>query len=189
MHRVGRLCVGPMLALLLTPAVVLAAQEAETHEIHLADFFWPVVNFAILCSVLYYLLKTPLTTYLRDRGAGIRKDLVDAATLKADATKQLAEIDRKLQALPNEVASLRSRGEQEVAAEEARISQAAEAEHNRLVEQARRDIDAEVRLARRALTEHAADLAIGLAEDRIKAEITESDQARIVTRYLDQVKH
>jgi F-type H+-transporting ATPase subunit b len=189
MHRVARLVCCSTVVLMTTPAVALAAQEAQAHEIHLADFFWPVVNFSILCGVLYYLLKTPLTTYLRDRGAGIRKDLQDAAALKSQATAQLAEIDHKLEALPGEVAQLRRRGEDEVAAEEARIAQAAEAEHGRLVEQAKREIDAQVRLAKRALTEHAADLAIGLAADRIKAEMTEADQSRLVTRYLDQVKH
>ena len=39
----------------------------EAHEASLADLFWPVVNFAILCGVLYYFLRTPLTTYLKDR--------------------------------------------------------------------------------------------------------------------------
>jgi F-type H+-transporting ATPase subunit b len=189
MHRVGRLAAWSAVALLATPGFARAAQEAEAHEIHLADFFWPVVNFVVLCGVLYYFLRTPLTTYLRDRGTGIRKDLVDAAALKSEATKQLAEIDRKLQALPGELAALRRRGEEEIAAEGARIAQAAEADRARLVEQSRREIDAQVRLAKRALTEHAADLAVGLAAERIKAEMTESDQSRLVSRYIDQVKH
>lgn len=164
------------------------AEGAEAHEASLADLFWPVVNFTILCGVLYYFLKTPLTTYLKDRGETIRRDLVDAAAIKTAATAQLDDIDRKLKALPGEIAALRTRGQAETVAEEQRIAQQAAADRDRLLEQARRDIDVQVRLAKRALTEHAADLAVQLATDRITQETTPADHARLVDRYLEQVK-
>jgi F-type H+-transporting ATPase subunit b len=178
-----------LLAVVSATAVVGAQEAAEgSHEIHLMDFFWPVVNFAILCWVLYYFLRGPLTTYLRDRGVAIRKDLSEAAALTSQANAQLAEIDGKLKALPGEIDALSQRGRAEIAAEEARIAAAAEAERTRLLEQTRREIDLEVRQARRALTEHAADLAVALASDRIARERTPEDQDRLVNRYLDQVK-
>jgi F-type H+-transporting ATPase subunit b len=77
----------------------------------------------------------------------------------------------------------------EVAAEGQRISQQAATERERLLEQARREIDVQVRLAKRALTEHAADLAVQLATERIATGMTAADQARLVDRYLEQVKH
>lgn len=169
-------------------AAEAAHGEEAAHEASLADLFWPTVNFAILCGVLYYFLKTPLTTYLKDRGDTIRRDLVEAASLKSTATAQLAEIDRKLQALPGEISALRARGQAEVAAEEQRIAQQAAAERDRLLEQATRDIDVQVRLAKRELTEHAADLAVQLATDRLTQETTAADHARLVDRYLEQVK-
>ena len=207
MHRVRRHASLP-LALLLAASLsiaVAAAQPAEHaqpaaehaqegehaaagHEASIADLFWPVVNFAILCGVLYYFLRAPLASYLTDRDATIRKDLVDAAAMKAAATAQLEEIDRKLKALPGEVEALRARGQAEVAAEEQRISQQAAAERDRELEQARRDIDAQLRLAKRELSEHAADLALQLATERIANETTPADHARLVDRYLDQVK-
>jgi F-type H+-transporting ATPase subunit b len=161
---------------------------AVEHEASITDLFWPVVNFAILCGVLYYFLRAPLSTYLQDRDAAIRKDLVDAAGLKAAASAQLVEIDRKLKALPGEIDALRARGQAEIAAEEQRISQQASAERDRLLEQARRDIDVQVRLAKRELTAHAADLAVQLASERIATETTPADHARLVDRYLEQVK-
>jgi F-type H+-transporting ATPase subunit b len=162
--------------------------EAEAHEASLSDFFWPVANFAVLCGVLYYFLKDPLVGYLKDRDASIRRDLVDAAAIKSAASAQLDEIDRKLKALPGEIDALRRRGQEEIAFEEQRIVQQSSAERDRLLEQARRDIDMQVRLAKRELTEHAADLAIELATDRIVTETTPADHARLVDRYLTQVK-
>ena len=190
MHRVRRLAAFVLaMTLAAAPALAAAAQEAEHHEASLTDFFWPVVNFAILCWVLYYFLKVPLGSYLRDRGAGIRKDLVDAAAIKNAATAQLEEIDRKLKALPGEIEALKARGQAEIAGEEQRIAQQAAAERERLLDQARRDIDVQVRLAKRALTEHAANLAVKLATDRIATNMTPADQDRLVDRYLEQVKH
>ena len=196
MHRVRALVLSVLVLTALAAANAVAqeaghgeaAEEAAHGEIHLADFFWPVVNFAILCGVLYYFLKSPLLGYLSNRGDSIRRDLVEAAALKSAATTQLDDIDRKLKALPGEIDALRARGQAETAAEERRIAEAAEAEKTRLVEQARREIDLQVRLARRDLTEHAADLAVQLASDRIASEITPDDQARLVDRYLHQVK-
>lgn len=149
---------------------------------------WPVANFVIFCGILYYFLHGPLKSYLANRSATIRKDLVEAAELKASANAQLTAIEQKLQALPGELDALRSRGAAEIAAEEQRIAEAAAAERERLLEQTRREIDLQVRLAKREILEHAADLSVHLATDRLKKEITPEDQSRLVDQYLQQVK-
>ncbi len=163
------------------------AAEEEHHSVW-AGLFWPTVNFAILFGTLWYFLRTPLANYLRDRHTAIRKELVEAATVTATATAQLAEIERKLQALPGEIDALRHRGAEEIASEEARIAALAAAERERLLEQTRREIDLQVRLAKRELVEHAADLSVQLAADRIQQQITPADQERLVDRYLNDVK-
>lgn len=161
-------------------------EHGEEHGM-LAALFWPTLNFLVLFGGLWYLLKQPLASYLKSRHETIRKDLVDAAALKAAATAQLEEIDRKLAALPAEIAALKARGAEEIAAEEARIAAEAAAERERLLEQTRREIDLQLRLARRALVEHAADLAVGLAADRIQQQITSEDQERLAGRYVAQI--
>jgi F-type H+-transporting ATPase subunit b len=149
---------------------------------------WPVANFIIFVGVLYYFFNKPFSEYLSGRSATIRKDLVEAAELKATATAQLAAIEQKLQALPGELASLRTRGAEDIKAEEARIAAAAAADRERLLEQTRREIELQVRLAKKEILEHAADLSMQLATERIKKEVTPDDQSRLVDRYLDQVK-
>jgi F-type H+-transporting ATPase subunit b len=194
------------------PASAVTAQPAEAHaaqpaqaahqpDEHAADAehasaehgtFWgrngPYVNFVILCGLLYYLFRQPLTEYLQTRGTGIRKDLVEAAELRAAATAQLAEIDRKIKALPGEIETLRRRGAEEIVAEEHRIAKQAASERERLLEQTRRAIEVQVRVAKRELVEHAADLAVQLATDRITQDITPADQNRLVDRYLSQMR-
>jgi F-type H+-transporting ATPase subunit b len=164
------------------------AEGEEEHHSVWAGLLWPTVNFAILFGGLWYLLATPLSNYLKERHTTIRKDLVEAATVSATAQAQLAELDRKLQALPGEIEALRQRGAEEIAAEEARIAKLAAAERERLLEQTRREIDLQLRLAKRDLVEHTADLAVQLAGTRIAQQMTPADQDRIVDRYLNDVR-
>lgn len=168
-----------------------ATQEAEQGEQAHEEGWTPViaktVNFAILAGVLVYFLKTPLSEYLSSRIVKVREDLVTAAETREAATRQLAEIQAKLAALPGELEALKARGAEEIAAERVRIQQAAEAERQRLLEHTRREIDTRFRVARRELVEHAASLAVAIASERIRTSITSDDQARLVERYTSQL--
>ncbi len=187
-----------LMALLAFSSPVFAvAQEHVAEAGHAAEHSitdmvlgmgWPIANFIILIGVIYYFGNGPLKDYLATRSATIRKDLVEAAALTASATAQLATIEQKLQALPGELTALRTRGGEEIVAEEKRIAAAADADRERLLEQTRREIDLQVRLAKKDILEHAADLSVQLATERIKKETTPADQDRLVDRYLDQVK-
>lgn len=175
--------------LVLVLAVLLVGGVAPAYAAEgIAGFMWPVANFIILVGIVYYFGRQPMTEYLAGRQAQVRKALVEAAALKATATTQLTEIERRMQALPGELDALRARGREEIAAEDARIATAAAAERERLLEQARREIDLQLRLAKRELVEHAAHLSVQLATERIQQDITPADQDRLVDRYLDQVK-
>lgn len=199
-----KLAVRLILALALTVLVgsgPLAAQEHEAaspehaaeagHEEehgYFAGLIWPIANFAVLAGALYYFLRLPLAEYLAGRSNQIRKDLVEAAALTQTATEQLTEVERKMKALPGELDALKKRGAEEIVAEEARIASAAEADCARLLTQARREIDVRLQAAERALSDHAATLALRLAEQKLSTDMTAADHARLVNRYIDQVK-
>ena len=169
-----------------------APEAGEHHDDSIGGMIlgmgWPVANFIIFVGVLYYFLNQPIRDYLATRSSAIRKDLVEAASLRNAANDQLAKIEARLQALPGELSALRTRGAEEIKAEEQRISQQAAADRDRLLEQTRREIDLQVRLAKKDILEHAANLSVQLATDRIKKEVTPADQERLVDRYLSQVK-
>ena len=170
----------------VTAAAGETQDEAPGHPV--LDMIARVVNFAILAGSLWYLLRSPIAGYLEGRGTQIRADLVNAAETKQAAAAQIEEIDRKMKALPAELEALRAQGAQEIAAEEERIRAAAAAERERLLEQARREIDLQVKVAERELVAHAAELAVGVASERIKKNITDEDQQRLVDRYVGQLR-
>jgi F-type H+-transporting ATPase subunit b len=170
---------------LLVPADALAAAEGE-HE-GILPTIARLFNFAILAGVLVYFLRAPIGEYLQTRSTQIRHDLVTAAEMRRTATAQLEQIQRQLASLPAEISALKARGAEDIAAEEARIAETAKGERERLVEQTRREIAMRLRVARRELTEHAAALAVQVAEQRIARTITPDDQLRLVDRYAAQL--
>jgi F-type H+-transporting ATPase subunit b len=164
-----------------------AAHEEAAHEESIWPFLGKIFNFAVLAGVLVYYLRTPTASYLASRKTQVRADLEAAEQLKTTAAAQIAELDARLKALPAEIDALKARGRAEIQGEEQRIRELAAAEKARLLEQAQREIEQQMRVAHRDLVEHAATLAVSAAETRIKQQITDADQARLVDRYLTQV--
>jgi ATP synthase F0 subunit b len=173
------------------PHAPAAGETHEAAEEH-AESPWAlvarIVNFLILVGGFVYFLRSPFAQHLTARSQQIRADLVSARETTDRARADLSAIDRRLKELPAEIEQLRARGGEEVAAEGVRIRQQAEAERHRLLEQTRREVEIQVRLAKRSLTEHAANLAVQLASDRIERTITPDDQARLIDRYVAGVK-
>jgi F-type H+-transporting ATPase subunit b len=168
----------------------LSAAEGggEAHGESLWALIARVANFLVLAGGLYYLLRNPLGRYLQARSEQIRSDLATAAETRREAAARLKQVEERLRVLPAEIAALEARGREEIAAEEARIAQAAEVERQRLIEQTRREIERQLLTARRALAEHAADLAVGVARARLERELTPEEQMRLIDRYVAQVR-
>jgi F-type H+-transporting ATPase subunit b len=163
------------------------AKAAEEHGPTVLQLIAKVFNFAALVGLLVYYLRSPIAEYLSSRSTQIRQELVTAAETRAAATAQLADIQRKLATLPGELEALKQQGAEDVKAEKVRIADAARAERERLIEQARREIAKRLRIARLSLIDLAADLAVGVARERITRSITPDDQLRLVDRYTQQL--
>lgn len=184
-HRTRLLCA---LALMLIVATPLFASEEAVADPGWAPAIAKFINFAALAAIVVYFGRGPVGDYLRNRSATIRKDLVDAKALRADAEKQLGAVRERLAVLPRELADMKRRGEEELAAEKVRLADATANERQRLVDQTRRDIDLHSRLARRDLVNHSVELSMSIARTRIERDITPADQARLIDRYASGVR-
>lgn len=188
-HRTRLLCALTLVFAAVALASPVLANEAEGAA---AESWAPtiakIINFSILAAAVWYFGRGPIAEYLSGRAAGIKKDLVDAKSLRATAEQQLAGVRERLAKLPAELAALKTHGEEELAAEKVRMASATATERQRMLEQTRREIDLQSRLARRALVEHGVELSMTLAKARIEKNITADDQARLVDRYASGVR-
>lgn len=137
-----------------------------------------VINFAIIALGVVYFSRLHLPTMFRNRTDSIRKSMDEAKAASNEAKSRLAAIEARLSRLDSDIATMRSKAEQDGAAEEARIHAAAEDDKQKIIQAAAQEIDVAAKSARRELASYAADLAVSMARQRIQVDVP-ADQALI----------
>lgn len=143
-----------------------------------ASFTFFVINFAILFGAIAWFSRSSIPAMLRNRTATIQKGIEEARKASAEAGARLNDIEARLSKLDTEVAAIKASAEADFGAEEARIRQQAEEDARRVVESAEQEISAATRSAQRELKAFAAELAVGLAEKKIRVDAS-TDEALV----------
>jgi len=148
---------------------------------------WRFFNLAVFIAIMIYLLKKPLTDAFKAKREIIRHELIKAEAEKQAALAQLTSTEAKLAGLDAEAQAIRQRAEQEAAAENARIAEQTEFEANKLREQATGEVERKSKLARLELRRFSAEESIRLAEEKIRREITDETDARLVKASIQSI--
>lgn len=172
----------------LALAVATPAYAATPGGDVFADLIYPALNLALLLGVLIYFGRKPVREFFRDRRAQIRADLETAAQLRTEAEDRCADLQRRLVNLDGEIESIRQLARERAESERTRILTDAEATAERIRADARAAIDQELRRARVQLREDASDLAIELAGERVREQITDSDRDRLLDEFIDRIE-
>jgi len=144
---------------------------------------WAWANFAILAGALGYLIVKKGGPWFQSRSLAIRKGIAEAEEIRRGAEASAAEVDRRLAGLQTEIDSLRTSAQREQSAEAERIRQQAAADLARIQGHAAREIESAGKTARLELKRYAAQLAVDLAEQKIRRQMTPEVQAALVERF------
>jgi F-type H+-transporting ATPase subunit b len=148
-------------------------------------FHW--INFLIVAGGIAWLVKKYLTPFLAERGKLIREDMDRSTKSLADANQRLAMVEDKLKHLDEELASLRQAASQEGLSERQRMEEAASADAVRILAAAEQEIEASVKAARQQLKLYAAELAVSVAESKIRAALTPQSEQRILQGFVNDL--
>ncbi len=163
-----------------------AAQETESH-------FWSEVyhwtNFVLILAAIGFMGKKFLSPFLAERAQAIRKDMEDSARARQEAAERLAGVENKLKQLDEEIVSLRSSALQETAADQARIVEQAKTDSRKIAANAQQEIAAATKIAIQELKAHTAELAVGLAEKKIRDSISPQAEKNIFRSFLEGLDH
>jgi F-type H+-transporting ATPase subunit b len=150
-----------------------------------AYWVFTVINFAILAITIIVPTKKVLPGLFRNRNTSIAKSIEDARKASVEANARLSEIEGRLGRLDAEIASIRSTAEQQARTEEERLRASTEEEKNKIILAAEQEIAAASASAQRELKQFVADLAVSLAEKKIRLdESTDRHLVRAFTREL-----
>ena len=141
---------------------------------------WAWANFALLAGGLGYLIKKYGGPWFASQSQAIRRGIAEAEEIRTEAEARAAEVDRKLAGLQTEIESLKADAHREQAAEAERLRQQTAADMVRIQEHAASEIEAAGKAARLQLKRYAAQLAIDLAEQKIRSQITPEVQTALV---------
>ena len=172
------------LALALAPVAPAAASEGGG----LGDLAWPALNLAILLAALVYFGRRPIQAFFAARQGRIRDDLDAAAKALAEAEARHTEWQRKLTRLDAEMARIRELARERAEAERKHILAEASATAERIRKDARAAVDQELRRGREELRREAAELALELAAETLRARVSDADRSRLVDDFIETVE-
>ena len=167
------------------PAVAMA--EAAEPGV-LESLVYPALNLAILLAVLFYFGRKPIQSFFVERRGQIREELERAAKMKAEAEERYAQWQRRLVDLDTELESIRAAARERAEIERDRILTEAEAAAERVRADAHAAVEQELRRAREQLRREAADLAIELAAQRLREQITPADHDRLLDEFVTRIE-
>jgi len=164
--------------------VAFAGGGEEAGGSHVMEWVWKVLNFAILVFVLVKFFGPMLKGFLKQRSEAIEKTLNEARQARELAEKALAEVRERLKGKDKEIAEIIASAKESGEKEREALLAEADKLGRKILEQARANMDFELKRAKEAIRAEAVELAIELAEKKIKERLTPEEQKRLLEESL-----
>lgn len=178
-------------ATVIVSTASLAAAAADGHgassEVLLKDFIYRTVNFLVMAGIIYYFVAKHFKKAMAGRRDKIQADLQEARAARAEAEAKYQEATLKLQKAADEMENIRLSIQQEGELERDKIIANARKSAEKIRADAEKMAARDIERAREGLRREASHLAIVLAGELIRKNVTTEDQERFVSEYLKNV--
>jgi len=167
--------------------IAFGAEEGEAHASLFKDYMWKIINFAILVIVLYKFGKKPLQSFLKQRAELIEKTLKEAKEAKELAEKALRQVEVRLKDKDKEIETILSMSKKSGEDERGRLIEQGDNLRDKILEQAKTNIAYELKQAKEAIKAEAAEIAIELAEKKLKEKLTKEEQEKLLEESIAKI--
>ena|ERR1035438_1602241 len=145
-------------------------------------------NFLLLAGLIGYFVGKNAGPFFASRSAAIRKDMEDSLKQQQDAEARARAVELRLANLEAEIAALRAETQAEEASEDDRAAARTAAEVAKIEAHAQQEIVSAGKAARMDLQRYTAELAIGLAEQKVRARMTPATEDSLVQGFVRNLK-
>jgi F-type H+-transporting ATPase subunit b len=163
--------------------------EAKQEEQSDPLIWWKWANFGILAIGLGIMIGKVAPALFKERSRSIGQAMFEAATAVRDAQMRATEVEARFAALENDIAELRRNAKAEMSAENERISRETELRLKKIQDQAMQEIALIARAGRDDLRRYSAQLALELAEQRLRSRLTQDTQDGLVDGFLQDLRY
>ena len=134
-----------------------------------------------------FLLRKPLKQALADRRDSIQKELQELEAKKEEANREFQALEKRISNIKEEREAILAEYKAEAEKEKQKIIENAQKTASRIIDQSQITIQQEMQKANQALRQEMSDMAVRMAEDLLKKNITENDQKVLIGEYLAKV--
>ncbi|HTO55163.1 MAG TPA: ATP synthase F0 subunit B [Myxococcota bacterium] len=172
----------------LAALAAFGAEHAEhAHEPDYSLLALHAFGLLVLGGILVYFAREPLQTFMRDRSDGIRRQLEAARTALERSEAANAAIRARLGRIAEENENMVRQAAELAERERARALERAQGAAERVREEARRTADQEIERARAELQNEAAELAVSLAGELVRQNLTPDDERRLRSEFVTRI--
>ena len=172
-------------------AVVFASGGGEgEHEVSLFKaYMWPVINFLLLVALMTFMMKKmDIKGYFKKRTELIEQTLKEAREAKELAQKALAEVEERLKLKDTEIEAIISSAKESGELEKTRLTEEGVKLSEKILQQAKVNIEYEVKRAKEEIKGEAVEIAIELAEKKLKEKLTKEEQLKLLEESLTKIE-
>ena len=173
--------------IVLITACVAFASGGEGGGNKWFDFAWKAFNAALLIGFLAWLLAPKIKSFFAGRRQEIKESLESATVQKAEAEKQYREYAEKIDKASQEIDGIFEMIKAQGVVEKQKIIEDATKVAQKMKEDAQARIEQELKKASGQLRSEAVVLAVQMAEEILKKNITAQDHEAMVKEYMDKV--
>jgi len=175
--------------LLLFAVAAFASEGGEAEQSLFKAYMWPVVNFIILVVLLAYAMKkADIKGFFSKRTELIEQSLKEAREAKDLAQKALAEVEGRLKTIDKEVAEIIASAKISGENEKGRLVEEGDKLKEKILEQAKTNIDFEVKQAKATIKKEAVEIAMELAEKKLREKLTKEEQLKLLEESVAKIE-
>lgn len=168
---------------------LLAAEGAEPDPADSTTgliFRW--LNFVIVFGGIGYLIAKNGGAFFRGNAKEIASSILQAAAAKAEAQRELHEVEGKVERLDQDVVEMRAEARRSLDAEAERLQESGRAEIEKINHAAQEELAASERAAQQQVREVAASLAVERAAALVSSRMNTEIRARMFRSFLIQLE-
>jgi F-type H+-transporting ATPase subunit b len=155
----------------------------------LRDLLYRFINFALLIIILYVAIrKSGLKDSLAGRIDEIKQRLEDLRREKEEAEGKYQDVEKQLNDFETKKKEIIEQFQREGQTEKEKIIAEANERAKQIVRQAELTIQQEMQSAKERLRREVMELAAGKAQEIIAKEMTDEDQDRLVSEFIEKVE-
>jgi F-type H+-transporting ATPase subunit b len=176
-----------LLIFFLAALPALAAEGAEDPAVSTAGLIFRWLNFLLVFGGIGYLIAKHGGAFFRANAKAIAASITEASAAKAEADRELREVETKIARLDQEVRELREAARLDSAAEAERLRSSGRAEIEKISQAGRGELAAAERAAQQELRAIAASMAVERAGALVSSRMNREIRARIFHSFLGEL--